>query len=215
MDIKYQAVGQTIYDIYMGKNIEEYLTTVLADKLQDTSLRIKVISYRQLKQENQLDFLDKIEPLLNMRGRQIKNDGLYLTLFSKMADTIPPRFLDCAPLSEQGLAFIFHNPGWSFPSEELIFKTATDCMNAAARLSAHFFTSDLALSQISTNIYRSFYTSETNSVTAVLLASQELGTDTKLIKKIAATYCLQLISGLQKDLNGKQQTVIRLTKRLA
>lgn len=110
---------------------------------------------------------------------------------------------------------MLHNPGMTFNSDDEIFKTATDCLNVAARLSAHFFTSDLALSQIPAEIYRSFYNCETNCVTAVLVTEQEFATDTRAVQQLAATYRLQIVSGLQQDLNGKKQAILRLTKQLA
>ncbi|GKS80501.1 hypothetical protein LPAF129_01860 [Ligilactobacillus pabuli] len=214
MNIKYQAVGQTIYDMYLIQNVERYLTGILTDKLEDTSLRLELISKRQLKQEHQLNLLDGIEPLLQMRGREIEQNGLYLLLSSQPTDG-PQRFLDCGPFSEHGVSLMFHNPGFTFNSDDEIFKAATDCMNVAARLSAHFFASDLALSQIPANIYRSFYNYETNCVTAVLVTEQEFATDTQAVQQLAATYRLQIVSGLQQDLNGKKQAILRLTKQLA
>ena len=216
VDIKYQAVGNTVYEIYMSENIQKYIFQAIKDKLQDLSLRIEVISYRQLKQEGRLSLLHDIEPLLNMRGREIEMNCLYLLLYSEGSVAEEKiRLLDCAPFSEQGLAFIFHNPGLEFNSEKDLFKTATSTAQAAARISAHFFSGDLGLSQIQANVYQAFYTAEDNTVTAILLADEQMAMDTKLTRKIASSYHLQIVSGLQKDLNGKQQAVLRLTKKLA
>lgn len=216
MDIKYQAVGNVIYELYMGRNIEKHIAAAVKNKIQDTSLRIEVISYRQLKQESKLNLLNDIEPLLNMRGREMELSCLYLLLYSKDdPDQGRIRLLDCAPFSEQGLTYIFHNPGMSFHNEEDLFSTALNCMEAAARISAHFFTGDLALSKIQANVYRSFYAEESNSVTAILLTGEDTAADTKLIKQIAKIYQLQVVTGTQKDLNGKKCAVLRFTKKLA
>lgn len=216
MNIKYQAVGNVVYELYMSKNIEKHIAKSVENKIQDPSLRIEIISYRQLKQEGKLNLLNDIEPLLNMRGRNMELSCLYLLLYSKDdQDSGRIRLLDCAPFSKRGLAFIFHNPGMSFRNEDDLLDTATNCVEAAARISAHFFAGDLALSKIQAKTYRSFYAEENNSVTAILLTAEETAADTKLIKEVTKTYQLQVITGTQKDLNGKQCAVLRFTKKLS
>lgn len=71
------------------------------------------------------------------------------------------------------------------------------------------------LSKIQANVYRSFYAEESNSVTAILLTGEDTAADTKLIKEIAKIYQLQVVTGTQKDLNGKKCAVLRFTKKLA
>ncbi len=215
MNIKYQAAGKTVYELYMIENIEKYLEEIVKVKLQNSSLKVKVISYRQLKQEKRLNYLGDITPLLNMRGRKIELNYLYLLLYSEEERGNSYRLLDCAPFSEQGLAFIFHNPGISFGSEEELFKTAAECVNATARISLHFFNSDLALSKIPSSSYRALYVPDSNSVTSIVLTTEEVATDTELIRKIAATYEAQVVSGLQQDVSGKKRAVLRITKKLS
>ncbi len=215
MNIKYQAAGKTVYELYMIENIEKYLEEIVKVKLQNSSLKVKVISYRQLKQEKRLNYLGDITPLLNMRGRKIELNYLYLLLYSEEERGNSYRLLDCAPFSEQGLAFIFHNPGISFGSEEELFKTAAECVNATARISLHFFNSDLALSKIPSSSYRALYVPDSNSVTSIVLTTEEVATDTELIRKIAATYEAQVVSGLQQDVSGEKRAVLRITKKLS
>ncbi|GBG94989.1 hypothetical protein LFYK43_14480 [Ligilactobacillus salitolerans] len=216
MDIRYQAAGNVVYEMYMIQNIEKYLTRMVQDKLQDHTLRLRLFSYRQLKQTGNLDLLNEIEPLLNMRGTKIEVNYLYLLLYSaEEGSERVARFLDCAPFSEHGLSLMLQNPGIVFENSDEAFKVARDCIQATARLSMHFFNSDLALNQISTGLYRSFYTEENNTVTVILLTQEDVATDTKLIRKIAAVYQVKVIGGVQKDLHGKQYSVLRITKKLA